>query len=149
MPKWTSNRLTLGLAVFFAAMAVWEFQLKPQYRPMYEQGSVLYHEQRYEAALHEFERAYQVAPNAMEVIVMMGWSNLKLGRNEEARFYFQRAERVDPRNDEARLGAAFVAWHSGQKLDAKRIEKSAARYAGDAEVQALLAAARKQQRGGK
>ncbi len=149
MPKWATNRVALGLAVFFAAMAMWEFRLKPQYRPMYEQGSVLYHDGKYEPALRQFERAYQVAPNAVEVIVMMGWSNLKLRRYEEARFYFQRAERVDPRNEEARLGAAFVAWHGGQRLDAKQIEKLAGRYPGDADMQALAAAAREQQRGGK
>jgi len=148
MPKWATNRLVLGLAVFFAAMAMWEFRLKPQYRPMYERGIVLYHDGRYEPALREFERAYQVAPNAVEVIVMMGWSNLKLRRYEEARFFFQRAERIDPRNDEARLGAAFVAWHGGQRLDVKQVEKLAVRHADDADVQALVAAARKQQRGG-
>ena len=145
MPKWAKNRLVLGLAVFFAAMSAWEFGLKPQYRPMYERGIVLYHDGRYEPALREFERAYQVEPNAVEVIVMMGWSNLKLRRYEEARFYFQRAERIDPRNDEARLGRAIVAWHGGQRLDVKQIERLAVRYADDAEVQALLVAARRQQ----
>ncbi len=149
MPKWATNRMVLGLAVFFAAVAGWEFRLKPQYRPMYERGTVLYQQGRYEPALGEFDRAYQIAPNAVEVIVMMGWSNLKLRRYEEARFFFQRAERVDPRNDEARLGAAFVAWQGGQKLDVKRIERLAGKYPKDADVQSLLRAARRQERGGK
>jgi tetratricopeptide (TPR) repeat protein len=144
MPSWTKNRVVLGLAVFFAAMAVWEFRLKPQFRPMYERGIVLYQHGRYEEALREFDRAYQVAPNAVEVIVMMGWSNLKLRRYEEAGFYFQRAQRLDPRNDEAQLGGAFVAWHGGQRLDVKKIEKLGGRYTDDADVRALVAAARAQ-----
>lgn len=144
MPEWTKKRLVLGLAVFFTAIGIWEFRLKPQYRPMYERGVVLYQHGRYLQALGEFEQAYAVAPNAVEVIVMAGWSNLKLRRYEEARFYFQRAQRVEPRNVEAQLGAAFVAWHAGQKLDTQRIERLAAKQPQDEDVRELLKAARAQ-----
>jgi tetratricopeptide (TPR) repeat protein len=144
VPEWTKKRLVLGLAVFFTAVGIWEFRLKPQFRPMYEEGIVLYQHERYLEALQEFERAYRVAPNEVEVIAMMGWSNLKLRRYEEARFYFQRAQRIDPRNGEAQLGAAFVEWHGGRRLDTRKVERLAARYPDDADVQALAEAARKQ-----
>lgn len=119
MPEWSRNRVVLGLALFFLAMAAWEYR-KPRYRPMYEQGIVMYQHQHYGEALREFERAYAVAPNQVEIIVMMGWSNLKLRHFEEARFYFQRAQKIDARNGEAQLGGALVDWQSGRRLDARR-----------------------------
>ncbi len=142
MPEWTRNRLWVGLAVFFTAMGIWEFGLKPQFRPMYERGIVLYQQQRYLEALQQFDRAYGVAPNQVAVIVMVGWSNLKLRRYEEAHFYFQRAQRLDPGNAEAQLGAAFVAWHTGQSLEGKRIQRLAARFPVDPDVRAMAEAAK-------
>ena len=143
MPEWSKNRVVVGLAVLFVAIGIWEWH-KPRFRPMYEQGTALYQHQRYLEALREFERAYAVAPNQVEVIVMLGWSNLKLRRYEEARFYFQRAERIDPHNGEAQLGAAFVAWQSGGPLDEKKIGRLAARFPDDPDVRALAEALRKQ-----
>ncbi len=144
MPEWTRNRLWLGLAVFFTAMGIWEFGLKAQFRPMYERGIVLYQQQRYLEALQQFDRAYGIAPNQVAVIVMMGWSNLKLRRYEEAHFYFRRAQWLEPRNAEAQLGAAFVAWHTGQRLDGKKMQSLAARFPGDPDARAMVEAARRQ-----
>ncbi len=149
MPEWTRNRLWLGLALFFTVMGIWEFRLKPQFRPMYERGIVLYQQQSYLEALQQFDRAYGIAPNRVAVIVMVGWSNLKLRRYEEAHFYFQRAQRLDPRNAEAQLGAAFVAWHTGQRLDGKKAQRLAARFPEDPEVRAMAEAARQQDAGGR
>ncbi len=145
MPNWTKNRVVLGMAAFFLAIGVWQAH-KEKFRPMYEEGIRLYQRARYVEALREFERAYALAPNQAEVIVMVGWSNLKLRRYEEARFYFKRACRIEPRNAEAQLGAAFVDWRAGRPLDARKLERLAARYPGDEEVQALVEAAKKQAR---
>ena len=143
MPEWTKNRVVLGLAVFFVAIGVWESR-KPRFRPMYEQGVVLYRDQRYLEALQQFERAYAVAPNQVEVLAMAGWSNLKLQRYEEARFYFQRAQRIEPRDPEAQLGAALVDWQSGRTLEVKRIRSLAARFPDDPDVRAMAEAANRQ-----
>ncbi|HVP43333.1 MAG TPA: tetratricopeptide repeat protein [Terriglobales bacterium] len=148
MPKWMKNRLVIGLVVFFTAMGIWESR-KPRFRPMYQQGAALYQQQRYLQALQQFDRAYGVDPNQVAVVVMMGWSNLKLRRYEEARFYFQRAQRLDPRNPEAQLGAAFVAWHTGQRLDGNKAQRLAARFPDDPEVRAMAEAAKKQEAGGR
>jgi len=147
MPEWAKNRVVLGLLVFFSAVGVWEFRLKPQFRPMYEQGIVLYQRGRYLEALREFERAYALAPNQVEIIVMAGWSNLKLRHHEEARFYFQRALRIEPRNVEAQLGAALVDWQSGRAVDEKRVRALESRYPDDPAVRAMAAAVRS--RGGR
>jgi tetratricopeptide (TPR) repeat protein len=145
MPEWAKNRVVLGLAVFFLAIGAWEVR-KSKFRPMYESGVVLYRDGHYREGLREFERAYTVAPNQVDVIVMVGWSNLKLRRYEEARFYFQRAQRIEPRNEEAQLGASFADWHTGRPLNARRIERLTARYPDDPDVRALLSAARAQER---
>lgn len=144
MRRWWRNRVVVGLVALLGAVAVWEFRLKPQFRPMYESGVVLYRSGEYDKALREFAMAYQVAPNEPEVVVMMGWTNVKLRRLEEARFYFQRAQRLDPGNDAAQFGAALVAWQTERKIDLRALEKLAARRGDDADVQALLAAARRQ-----
>ncbi len=146
MPDWAKNRVVLGMAVFFVAIGMWEFRVRSQFRPMYGQGVVLYQQGRYLGALQQFERAYAVAPNQVEVIVMVGWSNLKLRRYEEAGFYLRRAQRIEPRSEEAQLGAAFVDWHAGRPLDARRMGRLAAKYPNDAEVRAMAEAARKQGR---
>lgn len=145
MPEWARNRVVIGLAVFFLAVGMWEAH-KPKFRPVYEEGVLLYQRGNALGALHEFERAYAIAPNQLEVIVMLGWSNLKLRRYEEARFYFRRAQRIEPRNTEARLGMEFVDWQAGRPLDAKHIEALAAKVPGDEDVQRLLKAAREQAR---
>ncbi len=145
MPSWARNRVVLGMAAFFLAIGVWQAH-RAKFRPMYEEGIRLYQHERYLEALRQFERAYAVAPNQAEVIVMVGWSNLKLRRYEEAQFYFKRAGRIEPRNGEAQLGAAFVDWHAGRPLDARKIERLAARSPGDEEVRALAEAAKKQAR---
>lgn len=139
MPEWARNRVVLGMVVFFVAIGVWESR-KPRFRPMYEEGTVLYRQARYTEALAEFERAYAVAPNEVEVIVMLGWAHLKLQHHEEARFCFQRAQRIDPRNSEAQLGAVFVDWQSGQTVDEKKVRNLAARYPDDPDVRAMAEA---------
>ncbi len=140
MRSWARNRVVIGLALFLTAMTVWEFALKPQFRPMYEHGLVLYQRGRYEEALREFGRAYEVAPNEIEVIVMMGWSNLRLRRLEEAGFYFHRAERIDPRNLEAQVGSAYVTLARGKKPDRAKVERLARKHPGNADLQELLKA---------
>jgi tetratricopeptide (TPR) repeat protein len=111
---WATNRVILGLLALFILVGFWEFRWKPQYRPFYEQGVLLYQRGDYEGALQQLERAYEIAPNSVDVIVMMGWSNLKLRRMNEAEFYFHRAIRIDARTEEAQMGAGFVALETGR-----------------------------------
>src|SRR5262245_46579328 len=111
---WLTNRVVIGLIVFFTLIGFWEFSWKPQYRGFYEQGVVYYQAGRYQEALNEFNTAYNIAPNAVDVLMMQGWVNLKLRRYEEARMFFDRVLRIDPRVEEARMGAGFVALDTGR-----------------------------------
>jgi hypothetical protein len=139
---WATNRVVIGLIVFFIAIGFWEFKLKPQYRGYYEQGIAHYHAGRYQEALAELDRAYNIAPNAVDVLMMQGWVNLKLKRYEEARMYFDRVLRIDPRVEEARMGSAFVAIDTGRgEIDYKSISKYLGKRAADPNVAILLAAA--------
>lgn len=111
---WLTNRVLWGLAVLLVVVGLWEFRWKPQYRPFYEQGVLAYQRGDYATAAAQLQRAYEVAPNAVDVIVMMGWTNLKLRRLNEAEFFFRRAIAIEPRTEEAQLGAAYVALESGR-----------------------------------
>ena len=141
-----NNRVFLGMLVFFVAVGMWEFRWKPQYRPFYEQGIALYQKEQYLPALRQFTRAYEISPNAVDVIIMMGWTNLKLKRWEEARFYFNRAIRIDPRLEEAQMGAAFVALETGHgKLDPALLSRLLGKRQGDPNVMILAAGALQQE----
>lgn len=109
-----TNRVILGMLIFFIVVAIWNFRVRAQYQPLYKEGVVDYQKGQYSDALEKFTQAYNIAPNAQDVILMMGWTNLKLRRLEEAGYYFNRALTIDPKTEEARLGAGFVALETGR-----------------------------------
>lgn len=136
------NRVFAGLAIFLILVGFWEFKWKPQYRPYYEQGVAYYQKGRYLDALNEFTTAYNIDSNKLDVILMMGWANLKLKHFEEARFYFERAIIIDPRTEEAQMGAAFVALETGRgTLDVKLLNKILGKRGGDPNARILAAGA--------
>lgn len=108
------NRVILGMLAFLVLAGFWEFRWKPQYRPLYQNGVQLYQNQRYTDALEQLDKAYQIAPNSVDVIMMEGWVHLKLHRYDEARMYFGRVLKIDPRIEEAQLGQAFVTLETGK-----------------------------------
>ena len=139
---WLTNRVLIGMALFFVLMGFWEFKWKPQYRPFYEQGVAHYQKGEYNDALEELNKAYGIAPNAVDVIVMLGWTNLKLNHFEDARFYFDRAIKIDPRTEEAQIGASFVALETGRgKIDYPLLNKMLGKRGGDPNVKILAAGA--------
>ena len=143
---WLTNRVIIGMLLFFGLMAMWEFKWKPQYRPFYESGVAHYQKAEYADALDDLNKAYSISPNALDVIVMLGWTNLKLKHWEDARFYFDRAVRIDPRTDEAQLGASFVALETGRgRIDPKMIDRILRTRRGDPNVLILTAAALEQE----
>ena len=137
---WLTNRVLIGLALFFILVGFWEFRWKPQYRPHYETGVSYYQAGKYMEALNAFQQAYEIAPNSLDVIMMMGWANLKVKRFEDARFYFDRAIKIDPRTDEAQIGAAFVALETGRgRFDPKVLKHLIGKRGGEPSVRILAA----------
>ena len=145
MPRrnlWFLNRVYIGLAIFLVLVGFWEFSWKPQYRPYYEQGVRYYQAGRYMDALAQFDHAYAIAPNSMDVVMMEGWTNLKLNRFDDARLYFDRVIRNAPHIEEAQIGAAFVAMETGRgKLDYKILAKYLGKRLNDPNVAILVAGA--------
>lgn len=140
--QWLTNRVLIGMVLFFVIMAMWEFKWKPQYRPFYENGVAHYQKAEYRDALLELNKAYEIAPNAVDVIVMLGWTNLKLKNWEDARFYFNRAIKIDPRTEEAQVGASFVALETGRgTIDYKLLNKMLGKRGKDPNIQILAAGA--------
>src|SRR5690242_12496431 len=140
--RWFRNRVFWGLVIFAVVMGLWEFRWKPQYRPYYENGVAQYQKGAYMQALVEFQRAYDIVPNATDVLLMLGWTNLKLHRFEEARGYFDRTLKIDSRIQEAEIGASFVALETGRgTLNLKILSGILAERPNDANIHILAAAA--------
>ncbi|MCI0356070.1 MAG: tetratricopeptide repeat protein [Acidobacteria bacterium] len=140
------NRVILGMLLFFVLIGVWEFSLKPQYRPSYDSGLKHYRNGDYQAALVEFTKAYDIARNNADVVIMMGWTHLKLRRLDEAKFFFDRAITIDPRAQEARLGASFVALETGKgEIEPSVLEEILKERSSDPDVMILAAAALQRQ----
>ena len=143
---WFTNRVILGVLAFMVLVGFWEFKWKPQYKPHYEAGVAAYQKGSYIVALGYFSRAYEIAPNSTDTIMMLGWTNLKLHHFEEARFYFDRVLRIDPNIEEAQMGASFVALETGRgKINPKFLNEMLAARGGDANVRILAAGALVQQ----
>jgi len=141
-----TNRVFLGAIAIFLLVGLWEFEWKPQYRPLYELAIKSYHAGDYQNGLTEIEKAYEIAPNAMDVIVMRGWFLLKLHRFEEARIYFDRALKIDPREEEAQIGDAFVALETGRgKLNTSILSKILGKRIGDPNMRIIVAGALRQE----
>jgi tetratricopeptide (TPR) repeat protein len=137
---WWLNRLFVGLFVFLVLVGFWQFKWKPQYRPYYENGVRAYQNGDYHFALYQMDQAYRIAPNAVDVIMMEGWINLKMKRYEEARMFFDRVLRIDPRVEEARMGAAFVALDTGRgTIDYLTLAKYLGKRSSDPNVAILVA----------
>ena len=97
------NRIWVATAVIFLAAALYEVRLKPQSRPLYERARSLYGQQNYVASLQELNRAYEIEPNSTDILVLMGWNQLKLRQLDEARNNFSRASRLNPKLVEEEL----------------------------------------------
>lgn len=139
---WFTNRVYIGLIIFLVLVGFWEFKWKPQYRPYYEQGVRYYQAGRYMEALVQFDHAYSIAPNSMDVVMMEGWTNLKLNRFDDARMYFDRVIRNAPHIEEAQIGAAFVAMETGKgKLDHRILARYLGKRVNDPNVAILVAGA--------
>jgi hypothetical protein len=144
--KLLTNRVILGTIAIFVLVGLWEFAWKPQYRPLYEVAIQRYKAGDYQAGLTDIERAYEIAPNSMDVIVMRGWFLLKLHRFEEARIYFDRALKIDPREEEAQIGSAFVALETGKgQLNSSILTKIMGKRIGDPNVRIVVAGALRQE----
>ncbi len=139
---WLTNRVLMGILLFFVVIGFWEFKWKPQYRPLYERAVKSYLAHDYPDALQRMAGAYRIAPNSTDVITMMGWINLKMSRYEEARYYFSRALAIDARLEEARMGVAFVALETGRgDLSYAALRKALGRRQRDPDVRILEAGA--------
>lgn len=143
---WLTNRVVLGVIAFIVITALWEFKWKPQYHDFYEEGVRLYKNGNYQLAQKALDKAYEIAPNALDVIIMEGWNNLKQNQLEQARFYFTRAVRIDPTAEEAQMGISFVALETGHgDLDPALLTRILQGRKNDANVMILLAGAEERQ----
>jgi len=107
------NRIWVAILLIILGAAYYELKLKPQSRPLYESALSFYDKGDYVASLRELNSAYQIEPNSTDILVLIGWNELKLGRLNEAQANFSRAARLNPTLVEARLGLDYVALERG------------------------------------
>jgi len=147
LKDWLFNRVILGMLLFFVLVALWEFRLKPQYRPHYNRAVEHYQRLEYAQALTELEQAHDINANAVEVLLLRGWTNLKLQRYTEALEHnFDPVMRNSPKDSdaykEAELGASFVALETGRgTMNSEALLSILQERGGDPNVRILVAGA--------
>ncbi|MGH9579755.1 MAG: tetratricopeptide repeat protein [Terriglobales bacterium] len=147
LKDWLFNRVILGMLLFFVLVALWEFRLKPQYRPYYNRAVEHYQRLEYASALDELNRAHDINANAVEVLLLRGWTNLKLHRYTEALEHnFEPVMRNSAKGSdaykEAELGAAFVALETGKgTMNSEALLAILKERGGDPNVRILVAGA--------
>jgi tetratricopeptide (TPR) repeat protein len=108
----------LGFALPASAMGNWEHVLT-QYREIlkidpnnyltnYRMGLIFYYREDYQAAFKHFERIANLYPFDYDAIVMFAWTNLRLGKNREARVLFNKALLIRPGDESALEGLGMI-----------------------------------------
>lgn len=146
LKDWIFNRVLLGMVLFFIAVGVWEFKLKPDYRPHYNLAVAHYQKQEYQQALGELDQASAIASSRVEVILLRGWTQLKLRHFTEAEYEFNRVLQYFQHDkeavEEAQTGASFVALETGRgTMDSEALRLILEGRRGDPNVRILVAGA--------
>lgn len=68
----------------------------------YKLGLIHYERKNYQTALSYFELVYNLYPFDYEGLLMMGWTNLQLGKKAEANYFFNKTLLIAP-NDKSAL----------------------------------------------
>jgi tetratricopeptide (TPR) repeat protein len=74
----------------------------------YRLGLIYYNRQDYEKALPYVERVANLYPYDYYSVVLLGWINLKMGKNREARILFEKALQIIPNDPSASEGLQVI-----------------------------------------
>ncbi len=82
------------------------------------------HTERYQKGLSYIERALALSPESPAILDSMGWAKFRLGNNQEALQYLQRAYKQLPDSEiAAHLGE--ILWVSGDRIAAQKVWREA------------------------
>ncbi len=108
----------LGFALPASAMGNWEhvnnryqeiLKIDPNhYLTNYRAGLIHYYREDYQTAFKHFERIANLYPFDFDAIVMFAWTNLRLGKNREARVLFNKALLIRPGDESATEGLGMI-----------------------------------------
>ncbi|MCA6073450.1 tetratricopeptide repeat protein [Fulvivirga sedimenti] len=108
----------LGKANPLSMMGNWEDVIKtyeeilmidPQHSlTNYRLGLIYYNRQEYDKAMPHVERVANMYPFDYYAVVLLGWINLKMGRNREARVLFEKALQILPEDPSALEGLRTI-----------------------------------------
>lgn len=112
----TCIQAKLGMALPNAAMKKWDVVIKLYEEILviapsssyvsYKLGLLHYERKNYAAAFKCFELVYNLYPFDYEGLLMMGWTNLQLGKKAEAKNFFSRTLLIAPNDKSALDGLA-------------------------------------------
>lgn len=74
----------------------------------YRLGLIYYEQKDYTTAYNYFHKVIQLYPFDFDTIIIMGWTQLKLGHNREAKLLFQKALMFFPNHPSALEGLKWV-----------------------------------------
>src|SRR5712692_3463165 len=107
--RFFKNRIVISLLVILGAVYLWEFHVKPLSGPIYVQAVNEYKHQNYPRSLELLTYVYNsIDANDVNILTLMGWNYLKLGKPDRAEYYFRRAHRLGPGVADASLGYAYT-----------------------------------------
>jgi tetratricopeptide (TPR) repeat protein len=75
---------------------------------LYRLGLITYDKKDYKKAYTYFEKLVNLYPFDYQSLLMLGWSNYKLGKNREAKILFNKALLYSPEDESAKEGLSLV-----------------------------------------
>lgn len=107
--RFLKNRIIVSFIVIFALTYFWEFYVRPVTAPIYARAVSEYRKKNYARSLELLAEAYNnIDANDANVVTLIGWNYLKLGRAQDAEPYFRRSHRLAPRVLDTVLGYAYT-----------------------------------------
>ena len=108
----------LGIVMPLAAAGKWDDVIK-QYNDIltvdpknstanYRLGGIYYTRGEYSTAYKYLEKGVNMYPFDYDFVVLFAWTNLKLGKNKEAKLYFERALLNRPDDSSAKEGLGLI-----------------------------------------
>jgi tetratricopeptide (TPR) repeat protein len=74
----------------------------------YQLGILYYYKPDYQTALGYFEKVVSMYPFDYSSVLMLGWTNFKLGKSSEAKTYFNKALLIKPDDPSALEGLGYI-----------------------------------------
>ncbi len=87
----------------------------------YTKADILFQEEKYDAALEELKRILAQDPNHQNALSLAGYISAKLGKDEDARAYYEHYLQLDPSDVQVRMKIAYDLGRAGDPVGAMQL----------------------------